>query len=223
MRGGQRRAPGVAGDGWQKNAAVVFADCDFQVAVDTLTRLCFENAGQVCLGTERVYVERPIFEKLVTALQERARNHDPGHPEDKATKIGPVISKEHQQKVLGLYAKARRGGATIVTGGGVPDMPAHLKGRLLGRSPPSDRPERDGHRGHRGNFRPLLPHQPVRQRGRGAGQGQRQPLWSGDPDLYQDISRANRLAQQIEVGCAGSTSGFCATCARRSAVPSNRA
>ena len=111
-----------------KNAAVVFADCDFQVAVDTLTRSCFENAGQVCLGTERVYVERPIFEKLVAALKDRAEAMKPGLPFDKDTKIGPLISKKHQDKVLGLYQKARDEGATIVTGGGIPDMPEALRG-----------------------------------------------------------------------------------------------
>uniref|UniRef100_UPI0033425C75 2-hydroxymuconic semialdehyde dehydrogenase n=1 Tax=Castellaniella defragrans TaxID=75697 RepID=UPI0033425C75 len=110
-----------------KNAAVVFADCDFQVAVDTLTRSCFENAGQVCLGTERVYVERPLYEKLVGALKVRAEAMTPGDPYDDATRIGPVISKEHQHKVLSYYRKAVEEGATVVTGGGVPGMPESLK------------------------------------------------------------------------------------------------
>ncbi|HRN75371.1 2-hydroxymuconic semialdehyde dehydrogenase [Ottowia sp.] len=110
-----------------KNAAVVFADADFQVAVDTITRSCFENAGQVCLGTERVYVERPIFDKFVAALKEKAETMKPGLPFDQDTKIGPVISKEHQQKVLSYYQKAVDEGATVVTGGGVPDMPEALK------------------------------------------------------------------------------------------------
>jgi len=110
-----------------KNAAVVFADCDFQVAVDTVTRSCFENAGQVCLGTERVYVERPIFDKFVAALKAKAEAMKPGLPFDKDTKIGPLISKEHQQKVLSYYQKAKDEGATVVTGGGVPDMPGALK------------------------------------------------------------------------------------------------
>ena len=110
-----------------KNAATVFADCDFQVAVDTVTRSCFENAGQVCLGTERVYVERPIFEKFVAALKAKAEAMKPGRPFDPDTKIGPLVSKEHQAKVLSYYAKAKAEGATIVTGGGVPDMPADLK------------------------------------------------------------------------------------------------
>jgi aminomuconate-semialdehyde/2-hydroxymuconate-6-semialdehyde dehydrogenase len=110
-----------------KNAATVFADCDFQVAVDTVTRSCFENAGQVCLGTERVYVERPIFERFVKALAAKAEAMKPGRPFDKDTKIGPLVSKEHQNKVLSYYQKAKEEGATIVTGGGVPDMPADLK------------------------------------------------------------------------------------------------
>lgn len=110
-----------------KNAATVFADCDFQVAVDTVTRSCFENAGQVCLGTERVYVERPIFEKFVAALKARAEAMKPGRPFDADTRIGPLVSKEHQAKVLSYYAKARAEGATIVTGGGVPEMPEELK------------------------------------------------------------------------------------------------
>ena len=99
-----------------KNAAVVFADCDFQVAVDTVTRSCFENAGQVCLGTERVYVERPIFDKFVAALKEKAEAMKPGLPFDKDTKIGPLISKEHQKKVLSYYQKAKDEGATLVNG-----------------------------------------------------------------------------------------------------------
>src|ERR1035438_1102012 len=83
-----------------KNAALVFADCDFDVAVNTVTRSAFENCGQVCLGTERVYVERPVFDKFVAALKAKAESMKPGRPEDPATKIGPLVSQEHRDKVL---------------------------------------------------------------------------------------------------------------------------
>jgi aminomuconate-semialdehyde/2-hydroxymuconate-6-semialdehyde dehydrogenase len=95
--------------------------------VATVTRSCFENAGQVCLGTERVYVQRSIFDKFVAALKVQAETMKPGRPFDKDTKIGPLVSKIHQKKVLGMYQKAKDEGATIVTGGGIPDMPADLK------------------------------------------------------------------------------------------------
>ncbi|WP_447737501.1 2-hydroxymuconic semialdehyde dehydrogenase [Rhodanobacter soli] len=110
-----------------KNAGIVFADADFDAAVDGIALAAFVNCGQVCLGTERVYVERPIFDKFVAALKLKAEAMKPGVPNDKATGIGPLISKEHQQKVLSYYAKAKADGATIVTGGGVPNMPADLQ------------------------------------------------------------------------------------------------
>ena len=109
-----------------KNAAIVFADCDFDAAIEGTLRSCFVNCGQVCLGTERVYVERPIFDKFVAALKAGAEAMKHGRPEDATTGIGPLISKEHQNKVLSYYKKAMDEGATLVTGGGVPAMPGEL-------------------------------------------------------------------------------------------------
>ncbi|HLS86617.1 MAG TPA: 2-hydroxymuconic semialdehyde dehydrogenase [Burkholderiales bacterium] len=109
-----------------KNPALVFADCDLESALEATTRSVFANCGQVCLGTERVYVERPIFDEFVRRLGDIARSMKPGRPEDKATKIGPLISLEHRKKVLSYYEKARNEGAVVVAGGGVPRMPDEL-------------------------------------------------------------------------------------------------
>lgn len=109
-----------------KNAAIVFADCDFDAAIEGTLRSCFVNCGQVCLGTERVYVERPIFEKFVSALKAGAEAMKFGRPADPDTGIGPLISKEHQSKVLSYYLKAVAEGAKVITGGGVPKMDGDL-------------------------------------------------------------------------------------------------
>jgi len=109
-----------------KNAGIVFADADFNAAVDGIFRSAFLNSGQVCLGTERVYVERPIFDKFVQALKVKAEAVKFGRPDDKDANYGPLISAEHKQKVMSYYAKAAAEGANIVTGGGVPTMPADL-------------------------------------------------------------------------------------------------
>ncbi|WP_432696229.1 2-hydroxymuconic semialdehyde dehydrogenase [Marinobacterium sp. YM272] len=109
-----------------KNAGIVFADCDFEAAVDGIFRSAFLNSGQVCLGTERVYVERPLFERFVAALKQKAEAVKFGHPLDKNSNYGPLISREHQDKVLSYYRKAVEEGATVVTGGGIPEMPAEL-------------------------------------------------------------------------------------------------
>jgi aminomuconate-semialdehyde/2-hydroxymuconate-6-semialdehyde dehydrogenase len=110
-----------------KNAGVVFADANFDEAVNGIFRSVFLNSGQVCLGTERVYVERPIFDKFVAALKAKAEGVKYGRPEDHGSDYGPLISAEHKQKVMSYYKKAVDEGATIVTGGGVPKMPDDLK------------------------------------------------------------------------------------------------
>jgi aminomuconate-semialdehyde/2-hydroxymuconate-6-semialdehyde dehydrogenase len=105
-----------------KNAGIVFADADFDKAVAGIARSAFENCGQVCLGTERVYVQRPIFDRFVAALKAKAEALKIGPSEEPGVGLGPLISREHQQKVLDYYAKAVAEGATLVTGGGVPPM-----------------------------------------------------------------------------------------------------
>ena len=110
-----------------KNPAIVFADADLDAAIEGTLRSCFANCGQVCLGTERVYVERPLFDTFVARLKQGAESLVIGHPDSAETGMGPLISQEHKQKVLGYYRKAVEEGATVVTGGGVPEVPAELK------------------------------------------------------------------------------------------------
>lgn len=109
-----------------KNPAIVFADADLDKAIEGTLRSCFSNCGQVCLGTERVYVERKLFDAFVARLKQGAEALRLGRPEGPETTLGPLISREHQQKVLSYYRRAVADGATVVTGGGVPDMPAEL-------------------------------------------------------------------------------------------------
>ena len=103
-----------------KNAAVVFADADFEAAVAGTVQSVFANCGQVCLCTERVYVERPIFGRFVEALARGAATLHHGWPSDARSTLGPLISQGHRNKVTAYFALARAEGATVVTGGSVP-------------------------------------------------------------------------------------------------------
>lgn len=105
-----------------KNAAIVFADCEFEDAVAGIAEAAFTNTGQVCLCAERVYVERTIFDRFIGALKRKAENLRPGSPLEKATDLGPLISSQHREKVLSYYRLAREEGAEAVTGGGVPEF-----------------------------------------------------------------------------------------------------
>ena len=105
-----------------KNAAIVFADCDFEAAVQGIAEAVFMNTGQVCLCAERVYVERPIFERFVGALRQKAEALKPGWPMDEDTTLGPLISAAHRKKVMSYFKLAKQEGARIVTGGGTPEF-----------------------------------------------------------------------------------------------------
>jgi aminomuconate-semialdehyde/2-hydroxymuconate-6-semialdehyde dehydrogenase len=95
-----------------KNAGIVFADADLDAAVTGSARSSFTNGGQVCLCTERLYVQRPVFEEFTERLARRA-----AAIEDMTM---PMISPAHRDKVLRHYELARAEGAVVHAGGGRP-------------------------------------------------------------------------------------------------------
>ena len=111
-----------------KNAAIVFADCEFEEAVNGLGQAVFLNTGQVCLCAERVYVQRAIYDRFVDALKKKAEALRIGSPLEQSTEVGPLISKQHREKVLSYYRLACEEGATVVTGGGTPQFGNSLDG-----------------------------------------------------------------------------------------------
>ncbi|MBV1854132.1 2-hydroxymuconic semialdehyde dehydrogenase [Catellatospora tritici] len=103
-----------------KNAGLVFADADLDAAIAGSVRSSFTNGGQVCLCTERLYVQRSIFDEFAEKLARKASELAFGWPADEATVNMPLISRNHREKVLGYYDLARAEGATVLAGGGVP-------------------------------------------------------------------------------------------------------
>lgn len=191
-----------------KNAGIVFADCDFEAAVDGIFRSSFLNSGQVCLGTERVYVERPIFEGFVQALKEKAEAVKFGRPDDHAANYGPLISQEHREKVLSYYRKAVEDGATVVTGGGVPEMPADLAaGAWVEPTIWTGLPEtaavvREEIFGPCCHIRPFDDENEVVRLANANDYGLATTIWT------TDLARAHRVAARIEVGIAWINSWF---------------
>ena len=191
-----------------KNAAIIFADADFDAAVEGTLRSCFLNCGQVCLGTERVYVERPIFDKFVAALKVGAEAIKIGIPSDPATGMGPLISKEHQTKVLSYYRKAKEEGATIVTGGGVPAMPDALsegcwvQPTIWTGLPDSATVCREEIFGPCCHVTPFDSEEEVIRRANDTPYGLASAIWT------TNLQRAHRVARRIEVGVVWVNSWF---------------
>ncbi|WP_437882933.1 2-hydroxymuconic semialdehyde dehydrogenase [Pseudomonas sp. LRF_L74] len=191
-----------------KNAGIIFADCDFDAAVEAIFRSAFLNSGQVCLGTERVYVERPIFERFVQALKLKAEAVRFGRPDDAQANYGPLISHEHRDKVLSYYRKAIEQGATLVTGGGIPQMPGELaEGAWIEPTIWTGLPEsaavvREEIFGPCCHIRPFDSEDEVVALANDTEYGLSTTLWTND------LARAHRVAARVEVGITWVNSWF---------------
>ncbi len=100
-----------------KNATVVCADADLDLAVSEAVRAAFSNQGQICLCGSRILVERPIAAAFKARLVARARALRVGDPREAATDQGALTSKAHLEKVLACLQTAREEGGRFLLGG----------------------------------------------------------------------------------------------------------
>ena len=182
-----------------KNPAIIYGDCDFDATVDGMSRAVFANCGQVCLNTERVYVERPIYNDFVEALKAKAEGFKRGDPFDKATNQGPLISQEHREKVLSYYERGNKD-AKVVTGGGVPEMDgAYGKGSWVEPTIWTDLDEdhpivSEEIFGPCCHIRPFDTDEEAVELANNSPYGLATSIWT------QDIKRANVTARNVNVG-----------------------
>lgn len=101
-----------------KSPILVFADADFDMALDIILGGIFFNAGQMCSATSRLLIERRIEKRLLEALVARAEALTPGDPLDENTNFGPLTMKGQLAKVAAYVARAEAEGLQRLTGGG---------------------------------------------------------------------------------------------------------
>ena len=111
-----------------KNPNIIFADADFDTAVDQALDGVFYHAGQVCSAGTRLIVEASIHDQFVEALVKRVENIKLGSGFDETTEMGPLISKEHLEKVTNYVDNGVKEGATLAIGGARPEDPALADG-----------------------------------------------------------------------------------------------
>lgn len=100
-----------------KNPNIVFADADFEAAVDGALFGAFANQGQVCSAGSRLLVERSIHTSFVEALLEKIPRIKIGHGMELGVKMGPLVSAAHRDKVEAYIQIGREEGATLLCGG----------------------------------------------------------------------------------------------------------
>jgi betaine-aldehyde dehydrogenase len=111
-----------------KNPNIVFADTDFETAVDNVLTAVFLHSGQVCSAGARLIVQHELADELVAEVARRAERIRLGNGLDEGTEVGPLVSAAHRAKVEAYVASAREEGARVVAGGCRPDQPELQKG-----------------------------------------------------------------------------------------------
>jgi len=104
-----------------KNPNIVFADCDFEAALDNALTAIFLHSGQVCSAGSRLIIEKSIKDRFVDELVERAKNIRLGGPFDPEAQTGTLISRAHLEKVSAYVEAGIAEGAVVRCGGAEPD------------------------------------------------------------------------------------------------------
>ena len=100
-----------------KNPNIIFADCDFENALNTSIHSSFSNQGEICLCGSRIFVERSIYQKFVDQFVQKVKQLKVGDPLEDSTRVGALVSEPHMNKVLSYIELAKQEGGTILTGG----------------------------------------------------------------------------------------------------------
>ncbi|MGD0175967.1 MAG: aldehyde dehydrogenase family protein [Candidatus Bathyarchaeia archaeon] len=114
-----------------KNPNIVFPDADFEKAVQMAKYAIFTNAGQMCWAGSRLFLHDEIYEKFLAELRKQTELMRIGPGLDEKTELGPLVSKDQQERVLTYIKSGREQGARLVTGGTVPVESALRSGYFL--------------------------------------------------------------------------------------------
>lgn len=100
-----------------KSPNIIFADADFETAVDYALFGIYAGSGQVCSAGSRILVEESIYDRFVERFVERAEKIKVGPGDVAETEMGPLVSKEHLEKVLSYIQIGKEEGARLACGG----------------------------------------------------------------------------------------------------------
>lgn len=100
-----------------KSPNIVFADADFETAVDYALFAIFANQGEVCSAGSRLLLEESWYDRFVPELVKRANHIKVGPGTDEESEMGPLITEEHMNRVLSYIEEGKKEGAALLCGG----------------------------------------------------------------------------------------------------------
>ena len=105
-----------------KSPVIVFPDVDVNNVIGGAANAIFFNSGQVCTAGSRLFAHQSVFDKVVEGVSAAAHSIRLGPGLDPQTQMGPLVSREQQERVLGYINAGRSEGASVTVGG---DAPSH--------------------------------------------------------------------------------------------------
>jgi len=111
-----------------KGPNIVFDDADLDAAVQGSLFAAFHNQGQACIAGSRILLHEDLWDPFLEKFLDRARSLRIGDPLKESTQMGPLTSREHQEKVLSYVDVARSEGGEILYGGRTPGTPETARG-----------------------------------------------------------------------------------------------
>jgi len=101
-----------------KSLNVVFADADLEMAIPGATNAIFFNHGQCRCAGSRLYIEHKVYDDVLAGVADHAEHIKVGRGLERGTEIGPLVSAEQLERVIGYLDSARSEGVQTVVGGG---------------------------------------------------------------------------------------------------------
>ncbi|KAN0019102.1 hypothetical protein ACTFIU_002304 [Dictyostelium citrinum] len=100
-----------------KSPNIIFGDCDVEYVADAAKNYVFVNNSQLCCAASRFFVDEKIFDAFLTIFTEKIKQLKVGDPYDSETHLGPLVSKQQHDRVLGYIEKGKSEGAKCHLGG----------------------------------------------------------------------------------------------------------